>query len=161
MVDDGRTVRFLSEQGGSELVEGPRGPTRLVYLQHGSDPVVFFSPSLALNPPDWLLEGQRSPDVSPAMGWFPLVTFWQVALDLPGAGNVPYGYGNTYSQEANIQGWVDVTDPEGWIGQVRCPAGSPAVPTERRGVTPKLGLGEQLNGLLLHYPQPGEPVTGG
>lgn len=114
VVDDGRTVRFLSEQGGSELLEGSWGPTRLVYLQHGSDPVVFFSPSLALNPPDWLLEGQRSPDVSPAMGWFPLVTFWQVALDLPGAGNVPYGYGHMYSQEANLQGWIDVTDPEGW-----------------------------------------------
>lgn len=114
VVDDGRTVRFLSEQGGSDLVEGSWGPTRLVYLQHGSDPVVFFSPSLALTPPDWLLDGQRSPDVSPEMGWFPLVTLWQVALDLPGAGNVPDGFGHMYSKAANLQGWVDVTNPPDW-----------------------------------------------
>ena len=47
---------------------GPWGDTRVVYLQHGSDPVVFFSPSLAWGVPDWLLDGQRAPDVSPADG---------------------------------------------------------------------------------------------
>ena len=35
--------------------------------------------------PSWLNEGERAPDVSERMTWFPLVTFWQVALDLPGA----------------------------------------------------------------------------
>ena len=31
------------------------------------------------------------------MGWVPLVTMWQVLLDMPGAGNVPAGYGHMYS----------------------------------------------------------------
>jgi uncharacterized membrane protein len=48
------------------------------------------------------------------MNWFPLVTFWQVALDLPGAGNVPWGYGHMYSKQANTESWVAVTNPEGW-----------------------------------------------
>ena len=38
---------------------------------------------------------------------------WQVLLDLPGAGNVPAGYGHMYSKQANTESWVAVTDPEG------------------------------------------------
>ncbi len=111
---DGRTVRFAVEQDGITPTAGLWGPTRVVYLQHGSDPVVFFSPDLAWSVPDWLLDGQRPPDVSERMGWFPLVTMWQVALDLPGAGNVPWGFGHMYSARANLESWVAVTDPTGW-----------------------------------------------
>lgn len=114
VVDGGRTVHFTSEQGGWGQTTVQWGPTRLVYLQHGSDPVVFFSPSLAFTPPEWLQDGQRAPDVSPTMDWFPLVTLWQVALDLPGAGAVPDGYGHMYSKQANLRGWVAVTNPPGW-----------------------------------------------
>jgi uncharacterized membrane protein len=110
---DGRTVRFSSDEGFADT-PGPWGPTRIAYLQHGSDPVVNFSPSLAWEPPNWLQDGQRPPDVSPRMGWFPLVTMWQVALDLPGAGNVPWGFGHMYSKRANAETWVAVTNPEGW-----------------------------------------------
>ena len=109
----GRTVRFASEEGFADT-PGVWGPTRIAYLQHGSDPVVNFSPSLAWEPPNWLEDGQRPPDVSPRMGWFPLVTMWQVALDLPGAGNVPWGFGHMYSKRANAETWVAVTNPEGW-----------------------------------------------
>jgi uncharacterized membrane protein len=112
---EGRTVRFQVEKDGiTPTTTGPWGPTRVVYLQHGSDPVVNFSPSLAWSVPDWLLDGQRPPDVSERMGWFPLVTMWQVALDLPSAGNVPYGYGHMYSKRANLEGWVATLSPDGW-----------------------------------------------
>ena len=111
---EGTTVRFTAEQNGFGNTPGPWGPTRLVYLQHNSDPVVFFSPSLAYQMPDWLLAGQRGPDISPEMGWFPLVTMWQVALDLPGAGNVPEGFGHLYTYRANLESWVEITQPEGW-----------------------------------------------
>lgn len=110
---DGRTVRFASEEGFADT-PGPWGPTRIAYLQHGSDPVVNFSPSLAWQPPNWLQDGQRPPDVSPRMGWFPLVTMWQVALDLPGAGNVPWGFGHMYSKKANAETWIAVINPDGW-----------------------------------------------
>jgi uncharacterized membrane protein len=111
---EGRTVRFTAQQNGFGKTPGPWGPTRLVYLQHNSDPVVFFAPELAFQVPDWLTPGQRGPDISPEMGWFPLVTMWQVALDLPGAGNVPWGFGHMYSYRSNLESWVQVTQPEGW-----------------------------------------------
>jgi uncharacterized membrane protein len=103
----------MNEQGFA-TTSGTWGSTRVVYLQHGSDPVVFFSPSLAWGYPDWLREDPRSPDVSPQMEWFPLVTLWQVALDLPGAGDVPDGFGHMYSKQANAVGWVAVANPDGW-----------------------------------------------
>ncbi|MDP2013996.1 MAG: alpha/beta hydrolase, partial [Actinomycetota bacterium] len=110
---NGTTVRFMNEEGFA-VTAGEWGSTRVVYLQHGSDPVVFFSPSLAWDVPDWLSETPRAPDVAKEMGWFPLVTMWQVALDLPGAGNVPDGFGHMYSKQANALGWLAVTNPEGW-----------------------------------------------
>ena len=111
---EGRTVRFTAEQNGFGNTPGPWGPTRLVYLQHNSDPVVFFSPRLAFELPEWLFPGQEGPDISEEMAWFPLVTMWQVALDLPGAGNVPEGYGHLYTYRANLESWVEITQPEDW-----------------------------------------------
>ena len=110
----GRTVRFASERDGLTQAEGPWGPTRVVYLQHASDPVVFFDSDLAFAPPPWLDDGRRGPDVSPRMDWFPVVTMVQVLLDLPGAGSVPMGYGHLYSAPANERAWVAITDPPGW-----------------------------------------------
>jgi uncharacterized membrane protein len=40
------------------------GPTRLAYLQHDSDPIAFFSGTLAFHSPAWLQHGQRAPDIS-------------------------------------------------------------------------------------------------
>ena len=48
------------------------------------------------------------------MGWVPLVTMWQVLLDMPGAGSVPTGYGHMYSARANLDAWAGVTDPPDW-----------------------------------------------
>jgi uncharacterized membrane protein len=110
----GRTVRFTSQENGLDRGGSTWGPTRLVYLQHASDPIVFFSPSLAFTAPEWLANGDRGSDVSASMGWFPLVTMWQVLLDLPSAGSIPMGYGHLYSATSNLESWVAVTDPAGW-----------------------------------------------
>ena len=48
------------------------------------------------------------------MHWLPLVTMWQVALDLPSAGNVPHGNGHLYSRSANLVSWVATINPDGW-----------------------------------------------
>jgi uncharacterized membrane protein len=112
--EEGRTVRFTNEQGALDPVTGAWGPTRVAYLQHASDPVVFFSSDLAFDRPEWLADGQRGPDVSPTMGWVPLVTMWQVLLDMPGAGDVPTGYGHMYSAHANMEAWAAVTEPPNW-----------------------------------------------
>ncbi len=112
--EDGRTVRFTSLEDRLDEPTAQWGDTKLVYLQHNSDPVSFFSGHLALSPPEWLDDGQRGPDVSEEMGWFPLVTMWQVALDLPVAGNVPAGHGHLYTSGEYLSAWVGITEPDGW-----------------------------------------------
>lgn len=113
----GGTVRFLDEHGGLEQTPGPWGPTRVAYLQHASDPVTHFSADLAFDRPAWLSDGERGPDVSERMGWFPVLTMWQVLADMPSAGEVPDGYGHMYSFEANLRAWVAVTDPPSWTDE--------------------------------------------
>ncbi|WP_062381260.1 alpha/beta hydrolase [Demequina pelophila] len=113
VVSDGRTVRFTGAENTLSEPTATWGETRVVYLQHGSDPVVFFHPTAFYREPAWL-EGDRAPGVSDTMQWFPLITGWQTLLDMPGAGSVPEGFGHMYSATSNLECWVAVTNPEGW-----------------------------------------------
>ena len=91
---------------------GEWGPIRNIYLQYASDPMVFFSPDLLFEEPAWL-QGERGPDVSAYLRWFPVVTCLQIAFDLPLATNVPLGYGHNYAPADYIDAWVSVTAPDG------------------------------------------------
>jgi uncharacterized membrane protein len=108
---DGRLIRFMTQDGQPDASRG-WGKMRLMYLQHPSDPMSFFSPSLAFNRPDWLVD--RGPDISPYFNWYPLVTFVQVMFDIPLATSVPPGYGHTFKAEEYIDAWVEVLNPVGW-----------------------------------------------
>ncbi|WP_234986676.1 alpha/beta-hydrolase family protein [Demequina sp. NBRC 110055] len=110
--NSGRTVRFANERGIAPGNVADWGTTRLLYLQHGSDPVVWFNQHLAFEEPDWLRDGERAPDVSAEMAWYPLVTMWQVLLDMPAAGSVPEGFGHLYTVTANLWAWAAVTDTD-------------------------------------------------
>jgi uncharacterized membrane protein len=112
---DGRTVRFTAQEDLLDSDTGLWGPdTRLAYLQHGSDGVVWFEFDLLYRSPEWLKEGERAPDVSDEMTWYPVVTMWQVALDLAGAGGAPSGFGHEYSVHDYSQAWAGVLNIEGW-----------------------------------------------
>ncbi|MCL4203625.1 MAG: alpha/beta-hydrolase family protein [Pirellulaceae bacterium] len=110
---DSSMVRFTGRE--SCLDEGGKrwGPMRFVYLQHASDPMCFFSPTLLYRSPGWM-HGQRGPDVSPYLKWFPIVTFLQTGFDLPMATSVPFGYGHNYAASSYIDSWIAVTDPADW-----------------------------------------------
>jgi uncharacterized membrane protein len=112
VVDDGRTVRFADDASDLELPPGPWDDPRLVYLQNASDPIVWWSPQLILNHPDWL-SGERGPDVSQGMIWLPLVTFWQVTADMAFSTGVPDGHGHKYSADY-VNAWAEVAQPPGW-----------------------------------------------
>lgn len=71
---------------------------RVVYAQHPSDPVVWWRPSLLWEEPDWLRE-RVGHDVTPAMRWFPWITFWQIAADMPLSVKVTGGHGHSYHAE--------------------------------------------------------------
>ncbi|MCV7215983.1 alpha/beta-hydrolase family protein [Mycobacterium crocinum] len=118
--DGGRTVRFAQAAGPAQIAGVAASPewkgTRVLYLQHPSDPVVWWSPNLLFKKPDWLKEAPGF-DRSPAMRWYPIVTFWQVSADM--AGNVtssqasPNGHGHNYGNSP-LDGWVAVAAPAGW-----------------------------------------------
>lgn len=110
--EEGTTVRFTNEENRLDLPAGTWGDTKVVYLQHATDPVVWYSTDLAFTEPEWLEEGQRSDELTEDFVWSPLVTMWQVLIDLAGAANVPEGYGHLYTKQANADAWAAVIEPE-------------------------------------------------
>ena len=108
---DGRTVRFAASASDLRLPSGGLRHPRVVYLQHASDPVVWWSPDLLWRKPDWLAE-PRAPDVTSQMQWYPLVTFWQVTADLIVSNSTP-GYGHHYAAEVPTA-WAAILHPPGW-----------------------------------------------
>lgn len=106
------TVRFANT--GADLDETAAwGPLRIVYLQYPSDPIVFFDWSLLYREPLWL-SGERAPSVSPLLNWYPVVTFLQLALDMALAQTASIGFGHVYAPQDYFDGWVAVTDPQGF-----------------------------------------------
>lgn len=113
---DGRIVRFTNDVQEELPPENePWTRTRILYLLHPSDPIVWWSPSLLFNRPSWL-EEEPGQDVLDEMVWIPFVTFWQVTLDLPSGVAVPSGHGHSYEGD-HVNGWVTVLQPDGWTDQ--------------------------------------------
>ena len=103
VVNNGRRVRFVNEPSdlrtdlyGREL--GPWGFPRVVYAQHPSDPVVWWTNKLIWTQPDWLRE-RAGRDVSLNVEFTRFATYIQVLADLPVAGTAPGGHGHTYHEE--------------------------------------------------------------
>jgi uncharacterized membrane protein len=109
VVDGGEAVRFATSPHDLDLPERRWRRPRVVYLQHPSDPVVWWSPRLAVQRPAWLAE-PRADDVLPQMRWFPVVTFWQLAADLAHADQVPAGHGHDYGTQV-VDGWWALAEP--------------------------------------------------
>ncbi len=108
---NGSLARTVSQYGVS-AAPAPWGPTRLVFLNYGSDPIVWFNQASAWFPPDWLA-APRAPDVAPELGWFPVVTTFQLALDMANSLAVP-GFGHAYVAPDYIDAWAEALDPPGW-----------------------------------------------
>jgi len=111
----GAMVRFGNHFGGYDKGEVPWGRFRIAYLQHGSDPIVFFEPQAAYRRPAWM-EKPRARDVSPDLEWYPIVTMLQLAMDMH-AGIAPMGFGHSYAPEDYVDAWFHLTEPEGWDAQ--------------------------------------------
>ena len=110
---DGRVIRFANRARESIPPDDqPWTGTRVVYLQHASDPVTWWSPDLILAPPR-LAGGAARPDVSDSARWFPLITFWQLTADLALGFSTHPGYGHNYSGE-HVDAWNAILQPEGW-----------------------------------------------
>ncbi|QMU69114.1 alpha/beta-hydrolase family protein [Streptacidiphilus sp. P02-A3a] len=114
--EDGRTVRFANDPGTAVPPSGQAWDgTRVLYLMHPSDPIVWWSPHLIFSEPDWIAETPGK-DVLKGMVWIPFVTFWQVTADLPFSTGVPSGHGHSYKAEY-VDGWNAVLHPSGTSAQ--------------------------------------------
>ncbi|WP_127503104.1 alpha/beta hydrolase [Actinoplanes solisilvae] len=112
--EQGRMIRFAADPAVD--LARPSASTwaypRVVYLQHPSDPITWWSPRLAVSRPDWL-EEQRGGDVLPAMRWYPFVTWCQVTADMAGSNEVPAGHGHNFGA-APVVAWAEIAPPPNW-----------------------------------------------
>ena len=109
---DGRIVRFANDP--TRAIPPPGQPwdgTRVLYMMHPSDPIVWWTPRLIFSEPDWISQPPGK-DVLKTMFWMPFVTFWQVTADLPFATDVPAGHGHKYTT-GYVDGWNAVMRPAG------------------------------------------------
>lgn len=109
---DGKNVRFVARASNFARPDAPWDVPRVVYLQHASDPIAWWRPSLLFKEPDWLKE-KRGYDVLPQTRWIPVVTFLQVTADMAVALDVPEGHGHRYVADV-ANGWAAVLSPPGW-----------------------------------------------
>jgi uncharacterized membrane protein len=109
---DGRIVRFADDATTAIPPDGQSwSGTRVLYMMHPSDPIVWWSPHLIFSEPDWISE-PAGQDVLGGMLWMPFVTFWQVTADLPFATGVPAGHGHKYTSEY-VDGFNAIMRPAG------------------------------------------------
>lgn len=112
VVDGGRSVRFWP---GKEMPDynrtrdpwpEPASGPRTLYLQHPSDPIVWWSPSLLWSEPPWV-EERTIVNKAPSLQWKPIVTFWQISGDAAFSNDVPRGHGHRYGEEMSAA-WAAV-----------------------------------------------------
>jgi uncharacterized membrane protein len=116
--DNGRTVRFSQATDASDIAKVADPPwegTRVLFLQHASDPIIWWSPKLLFSRPDWLVEAPGA-DRTASMRWYPIISFWQVGADMTNALSVPGGHGHNYG-DSMLDGWAAVVAPDGWTDQ--------------------------------------------
>ncbi|CRZ18353.1 alpha/beta hydrolase [Mycolicibacterium neworleansense] len=114
--DNGENVRFSATAENLDRPDAPWGHPRVVYLQHASDPISWWTPDLLFAKPDWLRE-PRGYDVSRRMEWIPVVTFLQVSADMAVAVDVPDGHGHVYVKNV-ADAWAAVLQPPGWTPEM-------------------------------------------
>lgn len=110
-----QTVRFAASNEDILKNQSSWQYPRILYMQHASDPVVWFSFNLPTKQPDWLKE-PRGPDVSPNTRWYPFVTFFQVTVDQFFGVTVPNGHGHNYGNTI-VNAWGAVVPPLDWNQQ--------------------------------------------
>lgn len=113
VLGDGRLIRFASHTDNDAGGPDGWGDMRIVFLQYASDPIVFYEPASLFRAPVWMSEPPGA-DVSPDMRFMPVVTQFQLAIDMALANNAPVGHGHAYYGPDYVGPWVAVSDPENW-----------------------------------------------
>ncbi|WP_434055451.1 MAG: alpha/beta-hydrolase family protein [Roseibium sp.] len=112
-IGDGSLVRYASHYADASEAPADWGGMRIVFLQYSSDPIVFYDPLSLWRAPPWMND-PPAPDASEHLTFIPVVTQFQLALDMALAFGAPPGHGHAYYAQDYIEPWVQVTAPEGW-----------------------------------------------
>lgn len=111
--NQGESIRFASSNDDiASSIDSWDSDTRVLFLQHASDPIVWFSFDLIHQKPDWLNE-TRGPDVNSTVRWYPFITFIQIAVDQMIGNSVPVGHGHLYENTA-VYSWAAITHMNDW-----------------------------------------------
>lgn len=110
----GQTVRFLTGRSLPEA-DAAWGPSRMLYLQHPSDPVAYLSLGSLWSPLEWM-DQPRGEGVPPDTGWFPIVSTLQALADLSFPASLPSGYGHDYRVDY-ADAFARVAPPEAWTAE--------------------------------------------
>ncbi|WP_061962106.1 alpha/beta-hydrolase family protein [Demequina flava] len=113
--DEGQHVRWGDDWGVLTSLDVAWDDTKVAYLQHGNDPIVWIGPSVIWSEPEWLKDGQRSDQLSDDMFWIFGVTAFQGVVDLVLSQNVPEDAGHKYGNLAldglhQVSGDADLSD---------------------------------------------------
>jgi uncharacterized membrane protein len=110
--DDGIHIRYAGVPTDLAQPAGAWDQPRVAYVQHANDPVVWWSPALLAQQPDWLRE-PPGPGRTPTMRWYPVLTFLQVTVDQFVGVDVPQGQGHNYGTLMPSV-WAQTSQPPGW-----------------------------------------------
>ncbi|UVE95406.1 alpha/beta hydrolase [Dietzia sp. B32] len=109
---DGLLVRFSEDPAEFRDDATPWIPPHVLYVQHATDPVVWWTPDLLFDRPAWLAEPPGK-GRHPGMFYMPVLTLFQVTADLGNAIGGSQGYGHLYDHQI-LDGWAAATGREGW-----------------------------------------------
>jgi uncharacterized membrane protein len=112
-IGNGSLVRYASNIRDASDGTADWGGMRIVFLQYSSDPVVFYDPRSIWRAPPWMLD-PPSEDMSEHLIFMPVVTQFQLALDMALSFGAPAGHGHAYYAQDYIGPWIQVTNPTGW-----------------------------------------------
>lgn len=105
---DGSRVVFAIDQ--SEYAEISKS-TQLLYLENPSDPVSKLNAKLLWSKPPWIDEQKKAGLLSEHFVWRPIVTFFQVGIDMSFSRHAPSGFGHNYGA-LTTGAWARITGIE-------------------------------------------------
>lgn len=88
------------------------GRPEAVFLQQADDAVVWWEWSVLWSRPDWL-EEPLDESVNPAMEWYPMSTFLNLAIDMAVSTTFDEEQGHMYGTQPT-RAWWSMLRPEGW-----------------------------------------------
>ncbi|WFE90981.1 alpha/beta-hydrolase family protein [Roseibium porphyridii] len=112
-IGDGSVVRYASHYADASKAEADWNGMRIVFLQYSSDPIVFYDPLSLWRAPPWMNDPPAE-DVSDHLTFIPIVTQFQLALDMALSFGAPPGHGHAYYAQDYVAPWAEVTAPGDW-----------------------------------------------